>query len=71
MKKEVKQWVGRGLQVAGAAGTAVALTGSALADGTDVTTIVTAASSVFTAVATLCVTIGTFMIGYRLARKVR
>ena len=37
----------------------------------DVTTIVSSSSTVFTAVATLCVTIGTFMVGYRLARKVR
>jgi len=71
MKQHLKHWAGNGLMVVGAAGAAAALTGSALADGTDVTTIVTSASTVFTAVATLCVTIGTFMIGYRLARKVR
>lgn len=43
----------------------------ALATGSDVTNITDAASSTFGVVATLCVTIGTFMIGYRLARKVR
>lgn len=33
--------------------------------------IVTAAEATFTAVAGVCVTIGVFMIGYRLARKIR
>jgi len=37
----------------------------------DVSAITTSATTTFAAVATLCVTIGTFMIGYRLARKVR
>jgi len=37
----------------------------------DVTDITDAATSVFSAVATICVTIGVFMIGYRLARKIR
>jgi hypothetical protein len=39
--------------------------------GTDVTEITTAASSIFATVAGICVTIGVFMVGYRLARKVR
>lgn len=38
---------------------------------TVVTDITDAASSTFAVVAGICVTIGTFMIGYRLARKVR
>lgn len=33
--------------------------------------IVTSASTIWGTVATLCVTIGTFIVGYRLARKVR
>lgn len=37
----------------------------------DVGSIITAATTTFAAVATLCVTIGIFMVGYRLARKVR
>jgi len=39
--------------------------------GTDATAIVDAAESAFVAVATLCVTIGTFFIVYRLAKRVR
>jgi len=39
--------------------------------GTGVDSIVDAATVTWTAVAVLCVTIGTFVIGYRLARKVR
>lgn len=38
---------------------------------TDVSAIVTGASTTFTAVATLCVTIGTFFIGYRLAKRAK
>jgi len=37
---------------------------------TDATAIVTSASTAFTSVATLCVTIGTFFIVYRLVRRV-
>jgi len=37
----------------------------------NVTDIVDGASTVFTAVATLCVTIGVFFVGYRLAKRVR
>jgi hypothetical protein len=37
----------------------------------DVGEIVSSASTTFSAVASLCVVIGTFMVGYRLARKVR
>lgn len=58
------------MQVGSAAVAAAVSTGSAHA-GTDVTEIVTSATTTFAAVATLCVTIGVFMVGYRLARKVR
>lgn len=44
---------------------------SASAQTADVGDIVTAASTTFTAVAALCVTIGTFFIGYRLAKRAR
>lgn len=37
----------------------------------NVSDITSAATTTFQAVAALCVTIGTFMVGYRLARKVR
>jgi len=47
---------------------AIALPASAQSDITDITD---AASSVFATVAGICVTIGVFMIGYRLARKIR
>ena len=49
---------------------AIVAASPAFADS-DVSTIVSSAGTTFGAVATLCVTIGTFMIGYRLARKVR
>jgi hypothetical protein len=39
--------------------------------GTEVTEITDQASTVFGIVAGICVTIGVFMIGYRLARKIR
>jgi len=39
--------------------------------GTDATAITTAASSAWTSVAELCVLIGTFVVVYRLVRKVR
>lgn len=39
--------------------------------GTDVTEITDAATSIFATVAGVCVTIGVFMIGYKLARKIR
>jgi len=39
--------------------------------GTDVDEIVTGATTTFVAVATLCVTIGVFFVGYRIAKKVR
>jgi len=42
-----------------------------LAQAADVLDIVTGASGTFTAVATLCVTIGVFFVGYRIAKKVR
>jgi len=48
----------------------VLIPGLAQAD-TDVTSIVTGATSVFTAVATLCVSIGVFFVGYRLAKRVK
>ena len=44
---------------------AQAATGSTVSDITD------AATSTFAVVAGICVTIGVFMIGYRLARKIR
>lgn len=50
---------------------ALALTTVGAFAQSDVGTIVSSASTTFGAVATLCVTIGTFLIGYRLARKVR
>lgn len=54
--------------------TALVVGGSAAANaatGSTVTDITDAATSVFATVATICVTIGVFMIGYRLARKIR
>lgn len=39
--------------------------------GTDVTDIVTGAQTTFVAVATLCVSIGIFFVGYRLAKRVK
>lgn len=39
--------------------------------GTDVTDIVTGAQTTFVAVATLCVAIGIFFVGYRLAKRVK
>ena len=66
MIRKTLKVVAVGLAVAAPLGAFAQSTG-----GQDVTTIVSNASSVFTAVATLCVTIGTFMVGYRLARKVR
>ena len=39
--------------------------------GTDVTAILDAATTTFTGVATLCVTIGTFFIGYRLVKRAK
>jgi hypothetical protein len=39
--------------------------------GTDATAITTAASSAFTDIATLCVSIGTFFVVYKLVRRVR
>lgn len=53
------------------AGLVLGLSGMAAMAGTDVSAITDAATTTWTAVATLCVTIGTFIIGYRLARKVR
>lgn len=37
----------------------------------DVDSIATAAGTTFTAVATLCVTIGTFYVGYRLVKRIK
>ena len=50
---------------------ALALSPLALLAQSDVNSIVSSASTTFGAVATLCVTIGVFMVGYRLARKVK
>lgn len=44
---------------------------SAFAEDPNVSAIVTAASTVFTAVAGLCITIGTFWVGYRIVRKIK
>ena len=60
MKKLVAGLVAVGTTVA-----ANAATGSTVSDITD------AATSTFAVVAGICVTIGVFMIGYRLARKIR
>jgi len=63
----MKNLIGRGLQVAAVVGV---MASSAFAS-TDVTEIVDGASAVFTAVAGLCVSIGIFFVGYRLAKRVR
>jgi len=61
----------RKLKIAAAVAVAgLAVVGSANAQS-DVGSIVTAATTTFSAVATLCVTIGTFMIGYKLVRKTK
>lgn len=51
------------------AGTIVAGTTAAMAE-TDATTIVTSATTAFGSIATLCVSIGTFFVVYRLVRRV-
>jgi hypothetical protein len=63
MKKLTTVLLGGAVLVA--AGSVQAATGSTVTDITD------AATSVFATVAGICVTIGVFMIGYRLARKIR
>jgi len=49
----------------------LAMTGIAGATGSDVQSIVDSANTTFSSVATACVTIGVFFIGYRLAKRIR
>jgi len=67
MKNKIQSWLKVAVWLLLFAFVAV-LPASAQSDVTDITD---AASSVFATVATVCVTIGVFMIGYRLARKIR
>jgi hypothetical protein len=64
---------GRFMKVATTVGVLAVGAGAALAQSSspDPTSIVTSATTIFTAAATLCVTIGTFYVGYRLAKRIR
>lgn len=54
-----------------AAGIVALGTAAANAQTADVSDIVSGASSTFTAVAGVCVTMGVFFIGYRIAKRIR